>query len=62
LAKEESLSVAERLEKETGVVISPGVGFGKHVEGYIRMSLVTRDKRLHDALLRIGRFTKTSMK
>ncbi|MDR0399250.1 MAG: LL-diaminopimelate aminotransferase [Endomicrobium sp.] len=61
LAKEGSLSVAERLVKETGVVVSPGVGFGKHGEGYVRMSLVTHDKRFHDALLRIGRFTKASM-
>ncbi|MDR2251388.1 MAG: aminotransferase class I/II-fold pyridoxal phosphate-dependent enzyme, partial [Endomicrobium sp.] len=62
LAKEGSLSVAERLVKETGVVVSPGVGFGKHGEGYVRMSLVTHDKRFHDALLRIGKFTKTAMK
>jgi LL-diaminopimelate aminotransferase len=62
LAKEGSLSVAERLVKETGVVVSPGVGFGKHGEGYVRMSLVTHDKRFHDALLRIGKFTKASMK
>ncbi|MDR1087187.1 MAG: hypothetical protein LBL16_02960 [Endomicrobium sp.] len=58
LAKEGSLLVAQRLVKETGVVVSPGIGFGKHGEGYIRMSLVTHDKRFHDALLRIGKFTK----
>ncbi|MCL2389724.1 MAG: aminotransferase class I/II-fold pyridoxal phosphate-dependent enzyme, partial [Elusimicrobia bacterium] len=58
LKKEGSLSVAERLVKETGVVVSPGVGFGKHGEGYIRMSMVTHDKRFHDALIRIKKFTK----
>ncbi|MDR0617285.1 MAG: aminotransferase class I/II-fold pyridoxal phosphate-dependent enzyme, partial [Endomicrobium sp.] len=62
LAKEGSLSVAERLVKEIGVVVSPGVGFGKHGEGYVRMSLVTHDKRFHDALLRISKFTKAPMK
>ncbi|MDR3195762.1 MAG: aminotransferase class I/II-fold pyridoxal phosphate-dependent enzyme [Endomicrobium sp.] len=62
LTKEGSLSLAERLVKETGVVVSPGVGFGKHGEGYVRMSLVTHDKRFHDALLRIGKFTKAAMK
>ncbi|MCA6070691.1 MAG: aminotransferase class I/II-fold pyridoxal phosphate-dependent enzyme [Endomicrobium sp.] len=61
LKKEGSLSVAERLVKETGVVISPGAGFGKHGEGYVRMSLVTHDKRFHDALLRIGKFTKSEL-
>jgi LL-diaminopimelate aminotransferase len=62
LAKEGSLSVAERLVKETGLVVSPGIGFGKHGEGYVRMSLVTHDKRFHDALLRIGKFTKAAVK
>lgn len=58
LKKEGSLSVGERLVKETGVVVSPGVGFGKHGEGYVRISLVTHDKRFHDALLRIKKFTR----
>ena len=58
LKKEGSLSVAERLLKETGVAVSPGVGFGANGEGYVRISLVTHDKRFHDALLRIKKFTK----
>jgi LL-diaminopimelate aminotransferase len=62
LIEEGSLSVAERLVKETGVVVSPGIGFGKHGEGYVRMSLVTHDKRFHDALLRIAKFTKNAKK
>ena len=62
LKKEGSLSFAERLVKETGVVVSPGVGFGKHGEGYVRMSLVTHDRRFHDALLRIAKVTKEAKK
>jgi aspartate/methionine/tyrosine aminotransferase len=58
LQKEGSLKTAEKLVKETGVVVSPGVGFGKHGEGYARISLVTHDRRFHDALLRINKFTK----
>ena len=57
MKKEGSLSVAERLLKETGVAVSPGAGFGKCGEGYVRISLVTHDKRFHDALLRIKKFT-----
>jgi aspartate/methionine/tyrosine aminotransferase len=60
LKKEGSLLVAERLVKETGVVVSPGVGFGPHGEGYVRMSMVTHDKRFHDALLRIKKFTNAA--
>jgi LL-diaminopimelate aminotransferase len=62
LTKEGSLSIAERLVRETGVVVSPGIGFGKYGEGYIRMSLVTHDRRFHDVLLRIGKFTKAVVK
>ncbi len=54
--KEGSLSFAERLLKETGVVVSPGVGFGPYGEGYIRLALVTHDKRFHDVLLRLKKF------
>jgi aspartate/methionine/tyrosine aminotransferase len=62
LKKEGSLAFGERLVKETGVVVSPGVGFGKCGEGYVRMSLVTHDRRFHDALLRIGKVTKEARK
>lgn len=55
---EGSLSFSERLIKETGVAVSPGVGFGPYGEGFIRMALVTHDKRFHDALLRIKNFLK----
>jgi aspartate/methionine/tyrosine aminotransferase len=58
LKKESSLVVCEKLLKETGVALSPGIGFGKHGEGYARLSLVTHDKRFHDALLRIAEFSK----
>ena len=58
MLKEGSLNIAEKLVRDTGSVVSPGIGFGKHGEGYIRMALVTHDKRFHDALLRIGKFTK----
>ncbi len=53
-----SLDFAERLLKETGVVVTPGIGFGKAGEGYVRMALVTHDNRFHDALLRIKEFIK----
>lgn len=58
MRKEGSLSICEKLLKETGVALSPGAGFGKCGEGYARISLVTHDRRFHDALLRIAQFTK----
>src|SRR5581483_8622831 len=46
--KKGSLEFAERLLKETRIAVAPGVGFGPYGEGYIRMALVTHDKRFHD--------------
>lgn len=60
--KKGSMWFAEQLLKETGVVVSPGVGFGKSGEGYIRMSLVTHDNRFHDAMLRIKKFQQKYIK
>ena len=39
-----SLKFAERLILEQGLVIAPGVGFGPHGEGYMRMSLIAPDR------------------
>jgi len=47
-----SMAFAEKLIRETGVAVAPGVGFGAGGEGYVRMALVTHDKRFHDVLLR----------
>jgi len=48
-----SLKFSEMLIKETGIVSTPGIGFGVYGEGYVRFSLVTHDNRFHDAALRI---------
>lgn len=53
-----SLAFAEGLIKETGVVVTPGVGFGPEAEGYVRMALVTHDDRFYDAILRIKKFLR----
>ena len=39
--------------KNTGVVTTPGVGFGPHGEGYIRMALTVPEDRLLEAFDRI---------
>lgn len=53
-----SLKFCEELLKSTGVALAPGVGFGKHGEGYVRMALVTHINRFHDALLRLKKITQ----
>jgi LL-diaminopimelate aminotransferase len=48
-----SVSFTERVLKETGVVITPGSGFGKGGEGYVRFSLTVPSERLKEAVERI---------
>ena len=55
-AKMGTLKFAERLILEHGVVTAPGVGFGPHGEGYIRMSFIASEDKLTEAATRIGHF------
>lgn len=48
-----SLDFAQKLMRDCGVVVTPGVGFGRCGEGYIRMSLTVEDKRMKEAIERI---------
>ncbi len=50
-----SVAFAADVLERTGVVITPGVGYGPSGEGYIRISLTTPDARLDEALARIRR-------
>lgn len=58
--KMDSLKFSEELIKKTGIACSPGTGFGKYGEGYLRFALVTHFNRFHDALLRLGKFIKNA--
>ena len=40
----------------TGVALSPGAGFGKHGEGYVRFALVYPPEILREAATKIGKF------
>ena len=55
-----SLQFSERLIREGGVVMSPGVGFGPHGEGFVRIALVAPEKQLREATGRVGKFLKTT--
>ncbi len=48
-----SIEFATTLLDEAGVVVTPGVGYGKHGEGYIRLSLTIPDERLEEAMVRL---------
>ncbi|GIO55209.1 pyridoxal phosphate-dependent aminotransferase [Paenibacillus cineris] len=50
-----SESFADLLLKEAKVAVAPGIGFGRHGEGYVRVGLLTSEERLQEAAERIGR-------
>ena len=49
----ESIPFALELLQKTGVLITPGRGFGEHGEGYLRIALTVNVDRLRDAVRRI---------
>ncbi|MFM9282133.1 pyridoxal phosphate-dependent aminotransferase [Paenibacillus jiagnxiensis] len=50
-----SASFAELLLREAKVAVAPGIGFGSHGEGYVRVGLLSTEERLVEAAQRIGR-------
>ncbi|WP_332694005.1 pyridoxal phosphate-dependent aminotransferase [Halalkalibacter lacteus] len=48
-----SESFADLLLEEARVVVAPGIGFGKHGEGYIRIGLLSDESLLREAMERI---------
>jgi LL-diaminopimelate aminotransferase len=50
-----SAAFAGDVLEKTGVLITPGLGYGRMGEGYVRLSLTTPDDRIDEALDRIKR-------
>jgi len=53
----DSVNYAERLVRETGVAVAPGVGFGPSGEGWMRFALVREEDALREAVARMARFS-----
>ncbi|UQZ34688.1 LL-diaminopimelate aminotransferase [Paenibacillus sp. PK3_47] len=49
-----SQSFADLLLNQAHVVVAPGIGFGTHGEGYVRVGLVSDEARLAEAVKRIA--------
>lgn len=50
-----SVSFADLLLEEAKVAVAPGVGFGDHGEGYVRVGLLSSEERMQEAAYRIGK-------
>jgi aminotransferase len=50
-----SASLSDLLLEEAKIVVAPGIGFGEHGEGYVRLGLLSPEQRLEEAVGRIER-------
>lgn len=50
-----SLAFADTLLEKAGVVCTPGIGFGKYGEGFVRFALTQPVERIKEALRRMGK-------
>ena len=57
-----SVEFATDLLERVGVVVTPGVGYGKHGEGYIRLSLTVPDAAVVKGLSRLSAWRNTRKK
>jgi LL-diaminopimelate aminotransferase len=55
-----SVSFTTDLLEHTGVIVTPGTGYGAHGEGYVRVSLTAPDARVEEAVRRIGDHLRTA--
>jgi len=52
-AKSNSIEFSKLLLEKTNIVVTPGLGFGKYGEGYIRMALTVPTQRIREAVQRL---------
>jgi alanine-synthesizing transaminase len=56
-----SMQFATLMVEKSGVVVSPGVAFGEHGEGFVRIALVENEQRIRQAARNIRRFLETGV-
>jgi alanine-synthesizing transaminase len=55
-----SLEFAKLQLTEAKVAVSPGVGFGEHGEGYVRLALVENEHRIRHAVRNVKAFLRNA--
>lgn len=56
IPSDDSMAFCKRLLKEAGVVATPGVGFGKNGEGFVRFSLTEGSQKIKEAMKRMSKY------
>jgi alanine-synthesizing transaminase len=57
-----SLEFSKLLIEKADVAVAPGVGFGEHGDGYVRIALVENEQRIRQAARNVRRFLETADK
>ncbi len=53
LNKMSSIEFSNLLLEKTGIIVTPGIGYGDYGEGYVRIALTVDEKRLEEAMERL---------
>src|SRR5436190_4284688 len=56
-----SMQFATLMVEKSGVVVSPGVAFGEHGEGYVRIAMVENEQRIRQAARNLRRFLESGL-
>ncbi|MBU4361469.1 aminotransferase class I/II-fold pyridoxal phosphate-dependent enzyme, partial [bacterium] len=48
-----SMEFSNLLLEKTGIIVTPGIGYGEYGEGYVRIALTVDEKRLEEAIERL---------
>jgi alanine-synthesizing transaminase len=57
-----SVEFSKLLVEKASVAVSPGIGFGEHGEGFVRIALVENEQRIRQAARNMRRFFDTADK
>ena len=57
-----SLEFSKLLIEKADVAVAPGIGFGEHGDGHVRIALVENEQRIRQAARNIGRFLASAGK
>ncbi|MBB4302398.1 alanine-synthesizing transaminase [Rhodobium orientis] len=55
-----SLEFSKLLVEKADVAVAPGIGFGEHGEGYVRIAMVENEQRIRQAARNVRRFLETA--
>jgi len=56
-----SIEFSTLLVEKAGVAVSPGIGFGEHGEGFVRIALVENEQRIRQAARNLRRFLESGV-